>query len=71
MFPWSLMVAELYGVSSHTGSILMTKNGASIQSDDASTCSMAFSMSSCLYSGFAMQELVHRNRKAFMAVLKT
>jgi uncharacterized protein YqjF (DUF2071 family) len=46
MFQWPLMAAELHGVSSDTGSIIMAKIGVSEHSDDASSCSPAVRMSS-------------------------
>ena len=61
MFLWPRIIAEFHWVLSQTGRISATKNGISLHLDDASACKTAFSMSSCSYSGMAMQELVHRN----------
>ena len=63
MLVWPLIALEVHGESSHTGSTMITRNGASECSDEARAWRTAFSMSSGSYSGFAMQEFVHRYRK--------
>ena len=60
------MDAELHGVSSQAGMTIITRNGVSLFSDEASACRTAFGMSLSSYSGMAVYELVHRNWKEFM-----
>ena len=53
------VASEVHGESSHTGSTMITRNGAFVCSDEARAWRTAFIMSSGSYSGFAMQEFVH------------
>ena len=64
------MAVELHGVSSQIGSIMTTRNGVSVRSEEASAWSTTLSMSSGPYSGLAIQELVRGKRKEFMTAPK-
>ncbi len=70
MLPLLLISVELHGVSSQTGSILTNRKWIPAHSDESSACSTALSMSSGSYSGLAMQELVMRKIKEFIAAPK-
>lgn len=63
MLLWPLIAAEVHGESSHTGRTITTRNGASECSEEESAWRTAWSMSSGSYSGFAIQEEVHRYAK--------
>ena len=71
MFLWLLVDVEFHGISSEIRRTSTTMNGVSMLSDEASACGTAFIMSSYSYSGLAMQDLVHRNRKELMTDPKT
>ncbi len=60
---WPRMAFDVHGESSHTRRTMTTRNGASACSEYARAWRTACSMSSGSYSGFAMQEVVHRYRK--------
>jgi hypothetical protein len=71
VFLWPLMGANVNGVSSQTRMTITTKDGVLLLSDETSACKSAINMSSCSYSEWAMQELVHRNYKKCMPAPKT
>ena len=48
------MALEFQGVSSHVRSIMTTRNGVSVCSEEAGACRTILSMSSGLYSGLAI-----------------
>jgi hypothetical protein len=60
------MVEDLHGVSSHTGRIKTTRKGGSVHSEEARVWRTALSMSSASYSGFNIQEPIHRKRNVFI-----
>ena len=70
MLAWPLIVVEVHGESSHAGRTITTRNGESLCSDEASAWRMDFNLSYGSYSGFAMQEDVHRYEKESMIAPK-
>ena len=60
MLGWLRIAAEDHGVSSHTGSTMITICGVVVSVEDARACRIAFLMSPGSYSGFAMHEAVRR-----------
>jgi len=58
---WLCIVVEYcYGVSSHTGSTMTTKNGVVGLVDEARACRIAFLMSPGFCSGFVVHEPLSR-----------
>ena len=55
---WLLIAVEYHGVSSQTGSTMITKKGVVVFVEDARTCRIAFLMFPGSYSGFAVHEPV-------------
>ena len=63
---WCLrIVAQYQGVTSETGSTMITKKGVVVSVDEASACSrIAFLMSPGSYPGLAVHDPVSRQLKA-------
>ncbi len=70
MLVWPLIAVEVHGESSHAGRTITTRNRESVCSDEGSAWRTDFNISSGSYSGFAMQDDVHRYEKESMIAPK-